>query len=464
MRNLRPRSSQNKQGFSGRSRRNDYISWMPDELLLMILHRLPTKEAVATGSLSTRWRFLWHSLNMFDFDGEKTSENMKDDSLFVLINKRINFIDQVNNVIQHHNLPTVQYFRIRFDLNMVHILEIDRWLQFALDKKVQILELDLMEKSYMTRENPDENYDLPLPLANGKMRHFYEWPLPNDIVLEMFSLKKLILYGISVTEPTLKGFFKGAQRLEELSICGSHLPTHIHVGGRDNNLKHFKLIQCSGVEFISLYNFDLVSFIHVDKFVEYHFDDLPKLKSLTIGSISVGLEDNVFSQISSCVSSLQVLDLDIVLMDSLNTNAIPKLPNVKKLMLIIRTTQDDNLLDYTSIAKACPILEVFEITLFWFSPLVIRRRKVRRTATHRHEHLKKLTIKGYYGRISDLELVVYVIENSIALKEIVIDPSCVYSSEDLTVEKKLKCEKQARSSAIRQLKSIVPGGVELIIK
>nr|XP_043627687.1 F-box protein At4g09920-like [Erigeron canadensis]XP_043627688.1 F-box protein At4g09920-like [Erigeron canadensis] len=465
MRNLRSRSSRNKEGLSGRSCRNDFISQMPDELLLMILDLLPTKDAVATSSLSTRWRFVWCSLNVFDFDGEKSLENMEDDSTVLLINEQTKFINQVNGVIQRHNLPTVQYFRIRFDLSMVYIQEIDHWLQFALDKKVEILELDLMQKSCMPRENPHENYDFPLPLSNRRMRHFYKWPSSDDIVLEMLSLYRLELYGVSVTEPTLKGFLKGAPCLEVLSIYGSHLSTHLHVGGSDNNLKHLKLVQCSGVKFISLCNFDLESFIHVGKFVEYHFDDLPKLTDLKVGGVSVGLEDNVFSQVSCCVSSLQVLHLDIIdgPEEILDTDSVPKLPNVKKLTLIIRATQDDSLLDYTSIAKACPILETFEIWLYWFS-LAKRRRKVRRTASHCHKHLKLLKVEGYYGRISDLELVVYVMENAIALQNIVIDPSCLYSREGLTAANKLKVEQQARSSAKRQLQPIVPQGVELTIK
>ena len=47
---------------------------------------------------------------------------------------------------------------------------------------------------------------------------------------------------------------------------------------------------------------------------------------------------------------------------------------------------------------------------------------VRRGVIRPHEHLKLLEIKGYYGRWSDLELVAYLIDNVVALKEILIDP------------------------------------------
>lgn len=92
------------------------------------------------------------------------------------------------------------------------------------------------------------------------------------------------------------------------------------------------------------------------------------------------------------------------------------------------------------------------------------RRKVRHvTAPQVHEHLKLLEFSGYYGRISDLELAVYVIDNAVALTTIIINPSCGAFGEDLTMEDCLKREPAARSSAKRQLTPLLPPGVDLVI-
>ncbi|KAJ0542101.1 putative F-box domain, FBD domain, leucine-rich repeat domain superfamily [Helianthus annuus] len=445
MRNTRRRSAQKK---GGRGRPN-LISKMPDDVLIMILSLMPIKDAAVTSVLSTRWRHLWRNLLQLNFDGTQTLEKMVKDEKLCYI-ERFKYIVQVDNVISsYYNHPMVHDVRIRFDLDDSHSEAINDWVQFALDKKVERLELDLLDKNYDVRE-PDENYEFWLPSSS--------------MAGEMFSLKKLFLKGVNLNETTLNIILKNSPHLEKLYMFGSNLFPRIHVGGQDINLKHFKLVDCSGFESISLYGFDLVSFIYCGPEIQFHLSDLPKLKELDIGEVSVGLENNVFSQISSCALNLQVLVLDMWSpQKGLDVNAIIKFPNVKKLMLVMGAEEDDCLLEFTSIAQACPRLETFSISLHWYTPTK-RRRKVRRVASpHVHEHLKLLEMIGYYGRISDVELAVYFIENAAALEKIVIDPCCHASGGDFTTEDFLKREQAARSSAKHQVKPILPPGVDLVI-
>lgn len=47
---------------------HDFISKLTDDILLKILHKLPTEEAMATSVLSSRWRDLWKSLSSIDLN------------------------------------------------------------------------------------------------------------------------------------------------------------------------------------------------------------------------------------------------------------------------------------------------------------------------------------------------------------------------------------------------------------
>ncbi|GJR30152.1 putative reverse transcriptase domain-containing protein [Tanacetum coccineum] len=400
-------------GGHGRSNSTDFISQMPDDILVMILCLLPIKDAGATSTLSTRWRFLWCFLTQLDFDGTKTLRKMaKDHTTSVLL--RDKFVNQVYNVISRHNHLTVRVFRIYFDLDESNCEDIDSWLQFALDKKVEKLDLNLMEYNNRDRD-PAKNYEFPLPSSDGNMIHPAEWPLSNSMVVEMQSLKEVSLLSVNITEPILLGLLKSSPRLETLYFYDSCMFAHIHVGGRDINLKNFTLVDCYEVESITLYDFELVSLTYIGSEIELSLAGVPKFKELDIGQVRVGVENNVFRQILSCASHLQTLSLDL---DS---------PELR-----------------------------------WFSP-IIKRKRVKHAAPHRHERLKLLEIGGYFGRISDLELAVYVIDNAPALKKIVIDPVCAASRGELTAEDFLKREQAARCSAERQLRPILPRGVELII-
>ncbi|KAK1431572.1 hypothetical protein QVD17_08032 [Tagetes erecta] len=389
MKTKRLRSAQNKVDPEGPNL-IDFISKMPDDVLVMILSCLPIKRAVITSS---------------SFSGS-------------------------------------------FRLDSSCSQHIDEWIHFALDKKIEKLDL------YLSHESRDRagNYEFKLPSSNG-------------IVGAMqMSFKKIFLYGVNLNEPTLNAILKNSPFLEKLSVCVSDLYAHIHVGGQGVNLKRLIINSCSGVESIVLYGFDLVSFLYSGSEIQLRLVDLPKLKELDIGEVNVGFENNVFSQISSCALYLEVLVLNIgSAKKGLNVNAILKLPKVKKLMLIIGAEEDDSLLEYTSIAQACLSLETFSISLHWCS-LMKKRRKVRHVAApHLHKHLKFLEIIGYYGRISDLELAVYVIDNAVALKKITIDPCCHASEGRLTREDFLKREQAARCSAKRQITPLLPPGVDLAI-
>ncbi|XP_010512300.1 PREDICTED: F-box/LRR-repeat protein At3g60040-like [Camelina sativa] len=48
--------------------RRDAISWLPDEVLGKILSFLPTKQAVSTSLLSTRWRYIFRLVDNLEFD------------------------------------------------------------------------------------------------------------------------------------------------------------------------------------------------------------------------------------------------------------------------------------------------------------------------------------------------------------------------------------------------------------
>ncbi|GJW76806.1 putative leucine-rich repeat domain-like protein, partial [Tanacetum coccineum] len=214
-------------------------------------------------------RMWWSNLTQLNFDaGEGLHKISKDPAL--CFSECDKYVNQVNNVIRRYNHPTVHDFRVCFHFDDQGV--INEWLQFAINKKVEFLEVDAIDRS-----------SLKIPLGLFGRRH--------HVVL----LKKLMLKKIDVTDDNIVEIVANCPHLETISIHGSYRLENIRVGGRALNLKHIEIVDCVWMNSIYLSDFDLVSF--TCKFlngwpIDLRLTQLPKLKRLDIHGIK-GMENNL---------------------------------------------------------------------------------------------------------------------------------------------------------------------------
>ncbi|CBI32913.3 unnamed protein product, partial [Vitis vinifera] len=97
----------------------DIISNLPDELLCHILSFLPTKFAVGTSILSKRWRYLWASVPILDFDDELW---LNPSTLVELEERIIMFQNFVDGVLRHSEVSCIKKFRLGYRDN-----NLDNW-------------------------------------------------------------------------------------------------------------------------------------------------------------------------------------------------------------------------------------------------------------------------------------------------------------------------------------------------
>ncbi|XP_076951761.1 putative F-box/FBD/LRR-repeat protein At4g13965 [Bidens hawaiensis] len=404
---------------------------MPNEILILVLSLLSIKDAVVTSSVSKRFRFMWKYLQQLNFDFSGPFEiTTKSHELYY--SEREKYYQQVNSVIRSYNHSKVHFFRINFHLDALECV-IDDWLEFAANRKVEILELDL--ETTDKHHHVSWNYNLPIrfnrmSIGTGQLPY-------SDFV----HLKTLYLKNVNINELALSMFLEISKHLETLSIHRSGNLTNISVRGRELNLKHFEIVECPSVASIYLSDFNLESFTYMGGPIGFTLTGLPNLKNVVMSQGLVALNSNVFRRISSCASSLQALSLKIfhpmVSTSSLCNFLITFITNFQKCNTFLQ--------------------------LLSSSPIKKRRKPIRIAADHPHEHLKIFKILGYYGRISDVELAAYIIDNGNALKKIVIDPRCQVLKGFKAAKKFKKNEEAARSSAQRQLPPLLPPGVELVI-
>ncbi|XP_050271690.1 F-box/FBD/LRR-repeat protein At5g56420-like [Quercus robur] len=126
----------------------DIISTLPDFLLSHILSLLPTKDAVITSTLSSRWRPVWTLVPLLDLD---------EDQLFRTQNQTFRFPEIVSRIFILRNTvlnPTpIHKLRIRCFNNCVP-LHIDTWVRATFRHRVQELDLSICT-------DPNEPLELP---------------------------------------------------------------------------------------------------------------------------------------------------------------------------------------------------------------------------------------------------------------------------------------------------------------
>ncbi|CAI9092787.1 OLC1v1028120C1 [Oldenlandia corymbosa var. corymbosa] len=125
----------------------DRISFLPTDILIQqLLPLLTLKEAAATSILSKQWTGLWMYRARLDLDGHNILQKQSD-----LITTSAWYVDWVNELVKVQKAPVIDEFRVCFELDKTFQEDIDKWIAYALSKRVQTLELDFL-RSCMEKE------------------------------------------------------------------------------------------------------------------------------------------------------------------------------------------------------------------------------------------------------------------------------------------------------------------------
>lgn len=129
----------------------DWISTLPDDILIKVLSLMTISKAAMTGCLSTRWRHLWKNidhliLDTHNFGMQEPQLSDYHENPHFWNTEATKFVHKVNGLLQNHYGDRIKEFTVRFPLTSAHASELDRWIGFARAASTERLCLDLDDK------------------------------------------------------------------------------------------------------------------------------------------------------------------------------------------------------------------------------------------------------------------------------------------------------------------------------
>ncbi|GER36880.1 F-box family protein [Striga asiatica] len=437
-------------------RTDNLISRLPDDILLAILSFLPLKEVGRTSILSSRWKNMWSYISHLHFDDHSSMWKVIRDPEGSSV-EREKYVKWVDSVLQSHRGSTVKELRICFSLVKSAGKSITKWLEFAFERHTEKLELNLSEGNW--GQDPDESYVFPQEL----------W---GNISTRLFNIKMLNLGSIEVSGETIEFLLRGCPLLEQLIVSASDQLTRLEVCGPFLVLKHLEIRQCKNLKSLRISAPNLTSLV-LDKIEGLLLEDVPMLTSVYV-TYADSLRrcmyvERLISTLRCRLSQLEILTLNIYCnKELLPMLKFPMMPKLKKLVIMEGLGRmDTSLLGLAHIISASPNLQEFEIQQRWLKADERSNNEIQKGLKHfpLHQHLNVFRFLGYYGCPSDVELVNYLLENCVALKEIIVDTQTQLRVAYQPVDpEQLELAEIAKGYAKQQLEPLVPNHVSSMEK
>ncbi|KAF3436814.1 hypothetical protein FNV43_RR19567 [Rhamnella rubrinervis] len=235
---------------------DNYINELPDEILVLILCFVSTKEAIRMSLVSRRWKNLWLKVPKVEFCyGHEALKVIFRPPNF----KMYESVNLVNQVMKLHNTTTLEELTICFPLDSNYSYDINRW-------------------SY-------KNF-LASPAAS-----------------RLYWLKDLYLRGINVGDKVIECLFSNSPFIGRLSVIGSmNLETVIIADAP--NLKYLNLTRCN---FLSRLDISAPN-LNIIKLHLYHCRPYANISAPVLSRVSIA-----FCHILSAFSSAHSYSMWVVL-------------------------------------------------------------------------------------------------------------------------------------------------------
>ncbi|KAJ1275626.1 hypothetical protein BS78_05G149800 [Paspalum vaginatum] len=429
------------------------LSDLPMDILSRILSLLPKIDAIRTSILSKKSKYIWCSHANLTFD-ERTMRK----SYFRTINRykllrNEEFITRVDTVLRQHSGMGVECMQIKFRLHRNHADHIDKWVDFAVASKTKKLVvnlsghdkfgffLDLTSGRRIVRKEP---YILPSQLfspSNGSYLQCLKLTtvsvqLPYDFE-GFLNLKSLTSVDLSITDEDVQRMLSKCNLLEFLEISFCRTVTSIRVLHPLDRLMHLVVDICPVLQGIEL-NCSPITLKYSGCMVPLMFSSTCRLTDISI--VLLTYQSALSYIVTGFPSTLPKLRTLSLFSSERERTIVPEGPfkftflrNLRlELVLSSHEIQKTDALDYAYLLKIAPFMETLELHMWMdcqHQPYRKEDGDLRAALPHQHAHLKFVRISGFFGHKVQVELALHILQSSILLEKMEINPKLEISNE-----------------------------------
>ncbi|XP_052178165.1 F-box protein At1g60400 isoform X1 [Diospyros lotus] len=257
----------------------DRISNLPQPITHHIMSFLPTKDAARSSVLSKRWRYLWVSFPILDFDQSDFEMDLSQSVDAFKIQDL--FLTYLENYIQHReSVVKIDKFRLRAEVFLQADSRINSVIDWALEHGVKQLDLDLINQNCLPYNWP--NSLCPKESVTSLKLGTFNLDL-HDLLLVFPSLQELVLRGCKVLKDieclgaNLKTLaLDECEGFRSIKIESCNLQSFLYYAN-PHNQGTVTLIACTFLKVLSLRNVGIE-----DKWLEHHISELVHLEDLTL--------------------------------------------------------------------------------------------------------------------------------------------------------------------------------------
>ncbi|XP_050383533.1 putative F-box/FBD/LRR-repeat protein At5g56810 isoform X1 [Argentina anserina] len=448
----------------------DCISELPDEIVTHILSYLPVADAFSFKLVSRRWSRIQVPLSNIYFSDETIfGKTIFFEGCSNLEKLKSEFVDKVDGFLNLFRGPYLNTFMVDFCLDNESAPAIDKWVSFAVSMQVESIELAFNNTNSQTLYKfPFDLLPEPKPFTRLKRLKLSacsllltpESPPPFNC------LKTLELKNLPLDQTSLDGVLSSCLDLEWLTLEECEWPRTLCVssaGLRGLRVHHHLPTSTIELNATQLQTIDLKG-----RALKLSFLVVPPLERVHLAFLNPYAAKIFFDLLPAEVRpKFQILSLKWFTANSIHAR-IPEFSCLKQLDFFSPIYREFDLLSITNLLNACPMLQKIHLNMNISSRHSESRiiEKVEYSNNMKYLHLEEIEISRFRGTSNQMKLVIYLLNNAVALKLITLIYSQCESHDykwrnvEHLSQSKLLSEKQVHELLC---KVMISHGAELII-